>query len=151
MENYKILIKKSAAAELAGGIPKKDLEKIVRKIRNLEVEPRPSGCRKLSGQDRYRLRQGDYRIVYMVKGRAFSSPLARGFYPRASTAEVDPRAKPGAPARGSNPLAGTAETDPQAKPGAPTAAPAAVDDTGRIVEVYKIGNRREIYTKPGGI
>ena len=34
----------------------------------------------------------------MVKGRAFGSPLARGLYPRASTAEVDPQAKPGAPA-----------------------------------------------------
>ena len=33
-----------------------------------------------------------------VKGRAFGSPLARGLYPRASTAEVDPRVKPGAPA-----------------------------------------------------
>ena len=32
-----------------------------------------------------------------VKGRAFGSPLARSLYPRASTAEVDPRAKPGAP------------------------------------------------------
>jgi len=33
-----------------------------------------------------------------VKGRAFGSPLARDLYPRASTAEVDPRAMPGAPA-----------------------------------------------------
>jgi len=33
-----------------------------------------------------------------VKGRAFDSPLARDFYPRASTAEADPLAKPGAPA-----------------------------------------------------
>jgi hypothetical protein len=32
-----------------------------------------------------------------VKGRAFGSPLARGLYPRASTAEVDPQAKSGAP------------------------------------------------------
>jgi aldose 1-epimerase len=37
-----------------------------------------------------------YRLTN-VKGRAFGSPLARGLYPRASTAEVDPRAKPGAP------------------------------------------------------
>ncbi|MDP2914054.1 MAG: hypothetical protein Q8O91_01220 [Candidatus Aminicenantes bacterium] len=37
-------------------------------------------------------------LVDQVKGRAFASPLARGLYPRASTAEVDPRAKPGAPA-----------------------------------------------------
>ena len=84
MERYKILIKKSAAGELAK-IPRKDLEKIVRRVRDLEQSPRPSGCRKLSGKDRYRLRQGDYRIVYTV------------------------------------------------------------DDSRRIVEVYKIGNRREIY------
>jgi mRNA interferase RelE/StbE len=84
MESYKILIKKAAAGELAK-IPKKDLEKIVQRIRNLEQNPKPSGCRKLSGKDRYRLRQGDYRVVY------------------------------------------------------------AVDDSRHIVEVYKIGNRREIY------
>ncbi|MDP2916121.1 MAG: hypothetical protein Q8O91_11810, partial [Candidatus Aminicenantes bacterium] len=51
-----------------------------------------------------------------VKGRAFGSPLARGFYPRASTAEVDPRAKPGALTRDVNTRLSTAETDPQTKP-----------------------------------
>ena len=84
MESYKILIKKSAAAELAK-IPRRDLENIVRRIGDLEQSPRPFGCRKLSGKDKYRLRQGDYRIVY------------------------------------------------------------AVDDSRCIVEIYKIGNRREIY------
>jgi len=39
-----------------------------------------------------------YHLKPEVKGRAFGSPLARGLYPRASTAEVDPRVKPGAPA-----------------------------------------------------
>jgi len=66
-------------------IPRKNLEKIVRRVRDLEQDPRPFGCRKLSGKDKYRLRQGDHRIVY------------------------------------------------------------AVDDSRRIVEVYKIGNRREVY------
>jgi len=84
MKSYKILIKKSAAGEIAK-IPRKDLEKIVRRVQVLEQDPRPFGCRKLSGKDRYRLRQGDYRIGY------------------------------------------------------------AVDDSRRIVEVYKIGNRREVY------
>lgn len=84
MESYKILIKRSAVRELAE-IPRKDLEKIVRRVRDLEQDPRPFGCRKLSGKDKYRLRQGDCRIVY------------------------------------------------------------AVDDSRRIVEIYKIGNRREIY------
>ncbi len=84
MESYKVLIKKSAAEELAK-IPKKDLEKIVRRVGDLEQDPRPIGCQKLSGKDKYRLGQGDFRIVYSV------------------------------------------------------------DDSLRIVEVYKIGNRREIY------
>ncbi len=84
MESYKVLIKKSATEELAK-IARKDLEKIVRRVRDLAKNPRPVGCQKLSGKNKYRLRQGDYRIVYSV------------------------------------------------------------DDPRRIVEVYKIGNRREIY------
>ena len=39
--------------------------------------------------------QGYFPFKTIVKGRAFGSPLARGLYPRASTAEVDPRASPG--------------------------------------------------------
>jgi SAM-dependent methyltransferase len=42
--------------------------------------------------------EGGVAAAARVKGRAFGSPLARDLYPRASTAEVDPRAKPGAPA-----------------------------------------------------
>jgi hypothetical protein len=68
-----------------------------------------------------------------VKGRALGSPLARGFYSRASTAEVDPRAKPGALTRDVNTRLSTAEADPQTKPGAPAAAPAAVDRIIRII------------------
>jgi len=67
MESYKILIKRSAAAELAGGIPKRDLGKIIQRIQGLADDPRPDGCRKLSSRNVYRLRQGDYRIVYMIE------------------------------------------------------------------------------------
>jgi len=50
-----------------------------------------------------------------VKGRAFGSPLARSLYPRASTAEVDPRAKPGAPAAvgSGNPALAASNLDPR--------------------------------------
>ena len=65
MGNYKVLIRKSAADEL-GRIPKKDLRRIVERIRSLGDEPRPHGCEKLSAQERYRVRQGDYRVVYSV-------------------------------------------------------------------------------------
>jgi mRNA interferase RelE/StbE len=65
MGKYKVLIKKSAADEL-GTIPKRAVRRIVERIRALAEEPRPHGCEKLSAQERYRIRQGDYRIVYSI-------------------------------------------------------------------------------------
>ncbi|HEX9903184.1 MAG TPA: type II toxin-antitoxin system RelE/ParE family toxin [Acidobacteriota bacterium] len=84
MGKYRILVRKTAADELAR-IPKKDLRRLVERIRSLGEEPRPYGCQKLSAQERYRIRQGDYRVVYSV------------------------------------------------------------DDTGRTVEIFKVGHRSEIY------
>jgi len=66
MEKYKIEIKESVVKEL-NSIPKKDLKKIVQKIRSLSDNLRPNGCVKLSGQERYRIRQGDYRILYSIE------------------------------------------------------------------------------------
>ena len=82
--SYSVLTKRSAERELRK-IPKVDLRRITTRIQGLALQPRPPGCEKLSGEERYRIRQGDYRIVY------------------------------------------------------------AVDDESRIVEVVKIGHRREVY------
>ena len=65
MAKYKIAIKKSAARELEE-IPKKDLRKVVKRIQSLAQNPRSSGSQKLSAQQCYRVRQGDYRIVYSI-------------------------------------------------------------------------------------
>ncbi len=65
MARYRIDIKRSAARELAR-IPKTDLRRIVRRIRSLARDPRPRGSEKLSAQERYRVRQGDYRVVYAI-------------------------------------------------------------------------------------
>jgi mRNA interferase RelE/StbE len=65
MDSYKIHIKRTAERELRE-IPKKDLQRITKKIGALSSDPRPTGCEKLSGQERYRLRQGNYRIVYSI-------------------------------------------------------------------------------------
>lgn len=86
MEKYEVLIRKSAADEL-GRIPKKDLRRVVERIRSLGGGPRPRGCEKLSALERYRIRRGDYRIVYSI------------------------------------------------------------DDAVRIVEIFKIGHRSEIYKR----
>ncbi|QSV44541.1 type II toxin-antitoxin system RelE family toxin [Geobacter benzoatilyticus] len=66
MAVYRIILKKSAVKELEA-IPKRDLTKIVERIHSLADEPRPQGVEKLSAQERYRIRQGDYRIVYSIE------------------------------------------------------------------------------------
>lgn len=48
-------------------IPKKDAKRILQKTRSLVDEPRPFGCQKLVGQERYRIRQGNYRIIYSIE------------------------------------------------------------------------------------
>ena len=65
MGSYKLLIRASAADEL-GGVARKDLRRIIERIQGLSEEPRPRGREKLSAQERYRVRQGDYRVVYAI-------------------------------------------------------------------------------------
>jgi mRNA interferase RelE/StbE len=65
MASYKLTIKKSAEKELKD-IPKKDANRIVRRIQSLAGKPRPAGSKKLLAQTYYRIRQGDYRIVYSI-------------------------------------------------------------------------------------
>jgi mRNA interferase RelE/StbE len=63
--SYRLLIKPSAAKELEA-LPLKDRRRIATQIQRLASEPRPAGTEKLSGQEKYRLRQGDYRVLYSV-------------------------------------------------------------------------------------
>ena len=69
MEKYRVLINPSALKEL-DSIPKRDLKPIVERMRNLSEIPRPPGCEELSGEDRYRVRQGPYRIVYSIDDKS---------------------------------------------------------------------------------
>jgi mRNA interferase RelE/StbE len=65
--SYRILIKPSAGKELAAVDSKADRQRIVSKIQGLAVNPRPHGSEKLAGySDRYRARQGNFRIVYLI-------------------------------------------------------------------------------------
>ena len=84
-DSYSVVIKRSAEKELRK-LPPADLRRVIDRLNGLAQSPRPSGCEKLSGEaDQYRIRQGDYRIVY------------------------------------------------------------GIDDDARLVEIVKIGHRREIY------
>jgi mRNA interferase RelE/StbE len=65
---YSLLVKPSAAKEIEAIEPKAFRRKVVERIQELAENPRPPGCEKLSGQpDRYRVRQGPWRVVYAVK------------------------------------------------------------------------------------
>ena len=70
MAKYRILIKSSAVKEIEAIPLKKDRRRIVDRIGKLAENPRPPGCEKLSGQDKYRIRQGRYRIVYSIEDQA---------------------------------------------------------------------------------
>jgi mRNA interferase RelE/StbE len=48
-------------------IPNNDVKSILARIKTLEDNPRPIGCEKLTGQEKYRLRKGRYRIVYSIQ------------------------------------------------------------------------------------
>lgn len=65
---YSVEIKLSAAKEIEA-LPDADRRRVVERIGLLAEDPRPHGCEKLAGTaDRYRIRQGRYRIVYSIEG-----------------------------------------------------------------------------------
>lgn len=65
MASYKLLLKKSVAKDLRS-IPDEDVVRMLQRVQGLQEDPRPIDSEKLSGQERYRIRQGAYRIVYEV-------------------------------------------------------------------------------------
>jgi len=68
MASYELAFRKSVAKDLRA-VPKEDVKRILQRIRALADEPRPAGCEKLSGRERYRIRQGAYRIIYGIQDR----------------------------------------------------------------------------------
>jgi mRNA interferase RelE/StbE len=68
MGAYRVYFRASVEKDFAS-IPKSDLRKILQRIKALAEDPRPSGCEKLTGQERYRVRQGRYRIIYSIQDK----------------------------------------------------------------------------------
>ena len=66
MEKYKIEIKKSAAKEIER-LPSRDIKSVLEKISALSENPRPYDCKKLSAEEKYRIRSGNYRILYLIE------------------------------------------------------------------------------------
>lgn len=71
MGKYSIFFRKSVKSDFKQ-IPNSDLQRILQRISTLGQDPRPHGCEKLSGLERYRVRQGKYRIVYSIEDEALT-------------------------------------------------------------------------------
>lgn len=63
-------------------MPTRDRERILARIGALADDPRPPGCEKLSLKDKYRFRQGDYRVVYTIQEAAVTVRVIKVGHPR---------------------------------------------------------------------
>ena len=73
---YSVRIKRSAEREIER-LALAVRRRVVAKIAALASDPRPHGCQKLTGEDKYRLRQGDYRIVYTIEDDVVTVTVVR--------------------------------------------------------------------------
>lgn len=65
MAGYKVLLTRNAEKQL-DKIDASQLGPIVIALKQLETDPRPNGCKKLKGRNGYRVRAGNYRIIYEI-------------------------------------------------------------------------------------
>ena len=76
MGEYKIYFRASVEKDLRK-IPKKDAQIILQIIELLANEPRPTGCEKLTDQEKYRIRQGQFRILYSIQDDELTVRIVR--------------------------------------------------------------------------
>ena len=77
MSSYRVALTSSAEKELHG-LPKKVIARILPRLEKLLIGPRPPGCKKLKGGDsEWRIRVGDYRIVYVIDDAANTVDVTR--------------------------------------------------------------------------
>lgn len=76
MANYRIVFKKSVVKDLRQ-IPGKDVRRILVRIESLAEDPRPAGVEKLSGYNKYRIRQGNYRILYTIEDEVVTVTIVK--------------------------------------------------------------------------
>jgi len=77
VNSYAVELKPSARKELES-LPNTALTRVIRKIESLALDARPAGCKKLKGfKDLWRVRIGDWRIVYIINDATRSVSVTR--------------------------------------------------------------------------
>jgi mRNA interferase RelE/StbE len=75
---YSVRILRSAAKEIERVSTKKQRQAIVKRIAGLADDPRGPGCEKLAGYaDRYRVRQGNFRVIYSIEDEVLTVWVVR--------------------------------------------------------------------------
>ena len=84
MAEYRLLVKASAAKEEIEALgTKADRQKVIERIQALGADPRAEGSEKLAGYtDRYRVRQGQYRIIYLIDDRQHEITIFKVGHPK---------------------------------------------------------------------
>lgn len=67
MASYKVELSKNVRKKDLPNLPKSDVAKIVKRIESLADNPFPEGAIRLKGREEWRIRQGNYRILYLVQ------------------------------------------------------------------------------------
>ncbi|OGQ04257.1 MAG: plasmid stabilization protein [Deltaproteobacteria bacterium RIFCSPLOWO2_01_FULL_45_74] len=79
---YAVYLEKAAQKDL-DKLPKNRFDQIISKIKSLSDNPRPTGCRKITGsQNDWRIRIGDYRVVYEIDDKAKAVRVMRARHRR---------------------------------------------------------------------
>jgi mRNA interferase RelE/StbE len=76
MARYRLVFRRSVAKDFRK-IAKKDVRRILSRIEQLADDPRPSGALRLTGIDLYRIRQGNYRILYTIEDEIVTVTVVR--------------------------------------------------------------------------
>jgi mRNA interferase RelE/StbE len=74
--SYSVRIARSAEKEIAG-LPPPVRRLVIVRIQALAHDPRPPGCQKLTGEDKYRIRQGEWRVVYVIEDAIVTVTVVR--------------------------------------------------------------------------
>jgi mRNA interferase RelE/StbE len=68
---YQIIILAKAAKEIEA-LPKQDQKKVIKILDSLAEEPRPPGCKKLVGSPFWRVRSGQYRVIFSIEDKVLT-------------------------------------------------------------------------------
>jgi len=74
--NYTVVFLRRAQKEL-GNLPAIEYERVRDAIAELANDPRPPGCKKLTGRDGWRIRTGNYRVIYDINDRELVVTVVR--------------------------------------------------------------------------